>query len=313
MRRGVRGRLQSRSAARSRSCSRAAGRSIHRARDGTRRLLVRPLEAMHPELRPLTRHSPQAPSSVEHRITSVELHRNTSRPPGRRQACGLGDPAVRIDPDRGAVLGDHEVGAGIGQPGLRRVGLDQREPDARLIHQAPRRRELRRGDVDAGRPRPELREPGREVRGAAAELDDVQARDVAEDVQLGLVDAPDAPRDLVERPVRRSRSRRCIRGSTLVQSARFFAASSDQPIREPDPDLALGRLGRIGAVDEVVRHRERELAAERARVGIGRVRRADRLARSRDRALALEHERQRRAEVMKSTSSPKNGFSLCSA
>ena len=80
----------------------------------------------------------------------------------------------------------------------------------------------------------------------------------------------------------------------FVQSSRLRAASSDQPIGEPEADLALGRLGRVGAVDEVVRHRERELAAERAGVGVGRVRRADRLARGRDRALALEHERERR-------------------
>src|SRR5205823_1366431 len=37
---------------------------------------------------------------------------------------------------------------------------------------------------------------------ATAELDDVEAGDVPEHVQLGLVDTPDAPRDLVERPVR---------------------------------------------------------------------------------------------------------------
>ena len=46
---------------------------------------------------------------------------------------------------------------------------------------------------------------------------------------------------------------------------------------------------------EVVRHRERELAAQRSGVGVGGVRRADRLARGRDRALALEDERERRA------------------
>src|SRR5262249_29951043 len=80
-----------------------------------------------------------------------------------------------------------------------------------------------------------------------------------------------------------------------VQSSRFRAASSDQPIGEPEGDLAFGRLGRIRAVDEVVRHRERELAAERAGVGVGRVRRADRLPRRRDHALAFEHERERRA------------------
>src|SRR4029077_10040951 len=37
--------------------------------------------------------------------------------------------------------------------------------------------------------------------GAAAELADVEAGDVAEHVQLGLVDPPDPPADFVERPV----------------------------------------------------------------------------------------------------------------
>src|SRR5439155_21588250 len=80
-----------------------------------------------------------------------------------------------------------------------------------------------------------------------------------------------------------------------AQSAAFFAASLGQSIREPEPDLARRRLWRVGAVDEVVRHRERELAAQRSRLRVGRVRRADRLAAGRDRALALEHERERRA------------------
>ena len=45
------------------------------------------------------------------------------------------------------------------------------------------------------------------------------------------------------------------------RSPRFLPASSDQPIGEPQCDLALGRLGRVRAVHEVVRHGEREVAA----------------------------------------------------
>src|SRR5690242_10028740 len=71
-----------------------------------------------------------------------------------------------------------------------------------------------------------------------------------------------------------------------VQTAAFFAASSaHEAIGEPDPDLALGGLGRVGAVHEVVRHRERELTAQAAGIGIRGVRRPDRLAGGRDRAL----------------------------
>src|SRR4051794_10283317 len=62
---------------------------------------------------------------------------------------------------------------------------------------------------------------------------------------------------------------------------------------EPERDLALGGLRRVGAVDEVVRHRHREVAADRPRLGVRRVRRADRLAHRRDRTLALDHERPR--------------------
>ena len=136
-------------------------------------------------------------------MTSVELRRKTSRPPGPEEPRGLGDPAVRVDPDRGAVLGEREVEALVRQARLGRVGLDERELDPRLGHHPPRRLELRRRDVDADRPRAALREPRREVRGAAAELDDVESRDVAEHAELGFVDPPDAPGDLVERPVRR--------------------------------------------------------------------------------------------------------------
>ena len=45
---------------------------------------------------------------------------------------------------------------------------------------------------------------------------------------------------------------------------------------------------------EVVRHREREVAADRSRGGFGRVRRAHRRPHDLDRALALEDERERR-------------------
>src|SRR2546423_4074659 len=80
-----------------------------------------------------------------------------------------------------------------------------------------------------------------------------------------------------------------------AQSAAFLAASLDQSIREPEPDLALGGFRRVGAVHEVVGHRERELAAQRAGARLRGVRRPDRLAARCDRGLALQHEGQRRA------------------
>ena len=48
-------------------------------------------------------------------------------------------------------------------------------------------------------------------------------------------------------------------------------------------------------MDEVVRHRECEVAADRARLGVGRVRRADRRPQRGDRTLAFDDERERRA------------------
>src|SRR6187431_3238563 len=84
--------------------------------------------------------------------------------------------------------------------------------------------------------------------------------------------------------------------SQLARFARAWSVSpSDELIRaEPEPDLALGRLGRVGAVDEVVRHREREVAADRPRSGVGRIRRAHRRPDHADRGLALDDEGQRR-------------------
>src|SRR5919202_1523390 len=85
---------------------------------------------------------------------------------------------------------------------------------------------------------------------------------------------------------------------TFVQISTFrgtYSGYSDELIvREPERDLALGRLGGVGAVDEVVRHRRGEVAADGARVGVDGVRRADRLAQRRDRPLPLHHERPRR-------------------
>src|SRR6266545_3832323 len=83
-----------------------------------------------------------------------------------------------------------------------------------------------------------------------------------------------------------------------VQFATFcrtYSGLSDKLIvREPERDLARRRLGRVGTVHEVVGHRARQVAANRARLGIGGIRRADRLAKRRDRALAFDDERQRR-------------------
>src|SRR3954452_2621309 len=71
-------------------------------------------------------------------------------------------------------------------------------------------------------------------------------------------------------------------------------SGSDKTVGKPERDLARRRLGGVRSVHEVVRHRRREVAANRPRLRIRRVRPADRLPRRRDDALAFEHERERR-------------------
>src|SRR6476619_8151070 len=77
---------------------------------------------------------------------------------------------------------------------------------------------------------------------------------------------------------------------------RTYSGRSDELIvREPERDLALRRLRRVGAVHQVVRHRVRKIAADRSRLGIRGIRRADGLAHRGDGALALDDQRQCRA------------------
>ena len=68
------------------------------------------------------------------------------------------------------------------------------------LHRA-RRGELALGLVDADGPRAAAGEPGREVGGAAAELDRVEPVDVGERADLGLRDPPHAPARVRARPV----------------------------------------------------------------------------------------------------------------
>ena len=82
---------------------------------------------------------------------------------------------------------------------------------------------------------------------------------------------------------------------------------------EPDADLALGRLVGVGAVDHVEGHLEGEVATDRAGSGLDRVGRADQLARRLDGFDPSKTIATSGPPVMKVTSSPKKGFSLCSA
>ena len=79
--------------------------------------------------------------------------------------------------------------------------MDIREVEVVLVLERARRAKLLGRVVDAGRPSPSPRQPGRYVRRPAAELDDIHAGDIfGESLELGLRDAEDAPGEPVRRP-----------------------------------------------------------------------------------------------------------------
>ena len=82
----------------------------------------------------------------------------------RPQDAGrLGDPAVRIGPDGGAVLADSQIEKGIGQAGVLGVAVDQREVEVVLVFETARRLQLLGGVVDSGDAGTAPGEPGAEV------------------------------------------------------------------------------------------------------------------------------------------------------
>ena len=140
-------------------------------------------------------------SGAEQRIEQRRAGEEDEPAARAQQPRGLRDPARRLAPQARAVLRQREVEARVGQRDVLGVGLDQRELDAVLRLHRARRRELALRLVDADRPRAAAGEPGREVGGAAAELDRVQAVEVGERVDLRLRDPPHAPGRLRARPV----------------------------------------------------------------------------------------------------------------
>lgn len=97
------------------------------------------------------------------------MTRKISSPPG--QPRRLGDPRIGIAPDAGAVLGDREVEADVGQRHFLGVAVQERVLETVLGLQVPRRRQLPFAVVDPDRLGAAPRQPGGDVAGAAAELD----------------------------------------------------------------------------------------------------------------------------------------------
>ena len=158
--------------------------------------LARPLEAVHPALRPLeARRHLAFVRHAQHRERRVA--EEYKLPASSQQPRGFGDPLVRIAPDRRAVLGDREIERPAGQRDRLGVRFDELDVEGGPLVHTPRGRELRRSDVDADAPAGAAPlQPRGDVRGATAELDDVLAADVREDLELALRRVPDAPRDL---------------------------------------------------------------------------------------------------------------------
>ena len=107
---------------------------------------------------------------------------------------------MRIAPDAGAVLGDRQIEARRRQRDLLGAGLDERKVESELALASARRRELSRRHVDADGTGSASGQPRRNVRGAAAEFDDVEVTDFTEGAQRCLRDTEDSPGDFRRRP-----------------------------------------------------------------------------------------------------------------
>ena len=119
-------------------------------------------------------------------MQSVPLTRKTSSPPGRssRAASGIQRYGSHQIEAPYSETARSKLASGSGTSSALASTSGNSSPNS-LLHRA-RGLELRRRDVDADRPRAAPREPGGDVRRAAAELDDVLAGDVGKRAQLRL-------------------------------------------------------------------------------------------------------------------------------
>jgi hypothetical protein len=133
-------------------------------------------------------------------LTSTLVVRKISRPPGRSKRAASGIQAAgshhRLAPYSENARSKLASGSGTGLG----AGLEQREVAAKLLLTAASGLELSRRDIDADGPRAAPREPTREVRRAAAQLDYVEAAHIVEHVQGVLWNLEHAPKDLRCRP-----------------------------------------------------------------------------------------------------------------
>ena len=224
-RRRVRGRPAARAAPRPRSRSRAAGDHLAVGEVELDRgaVGVVPLDPVEPELRAreaVGRDSPRR--RAEQSTSSGELVRKTSRPPGRSSRAAS---AIQRS---GRTRGSRRTPRARSRSSRRAAAPPRRRPRRAGTRGRARpacARAVASWLVDwsiADRPRAAAGEPGREVGGAAAELDRVEAVDVGQRADLRLGDLPDAPD-----------------GSALAQLRR---AVLDPLGRELGPELAVDVL-----------------------------------------------------------------------
>src|SRR5580692_2977475 len=88
---------------------------------------------------------------------------------------------------------------------------------------------------------------------------------------------------------------RRVGAAGLVTTGIYLTGARLNEFREEDLDLPLGRLRRVAAVHDVLRHLQGKVAADRARRRLDRVRGPGERAERLDGPLALGHQRDQRA------------------
>src|ERR1041385_2681063 len=97
-------------------------------------------------------------------LNDVGIAHEDELPTPTEQARRLWYPLERVAPDRGPVLGEGKVEAGVWQRHVLGIRLDELQPQPELLVHRARGLELRGGDVDAHDARCSvLLEPGAEV------------------------------------------------------------------------------------------------------------------------------------------------------
>src|SRR2546423_3566357 len=130
---------------------------------------------------------PAGPSSPgEHTVTRMLVVWKTSFPPGRSSLAASGTQRAgshhKLAPHSEMARSKLPEGSGISPASA----STSREGDAKPVLAAPRGLELGGGHVHPDWPGAAPGQPGGEVRRPAAELDDIQAADVAEHAELLL-------------------------------------------------------------------------------------------------------------------------------